>query len=218
MSAFNLRLGLWVMNPAVERIESDRIVFRGLCLRRLEEDAVKGHWLRKRWFDFRGRALKLGAPITPGIPLFDFLPVTSYATPEHPFRAPCPTTCTEFGWEIYPPGLREVLTIAGSYGRPVYITENGLADADDNQRPAYLVQHLAVLEQAITDGVADVRGYFHWSLVDNFEWAEGYFPKFGLYRLDASGNLIPRNSAIYYRRIAEANAIPQDLLDQFGGP
>ena len=167
---------------------------------------------------FRGRALKLGGPITPAIPLFDFLPVTSYATPEHPFRPPCPTTCTEFGWEIYPPGLREVLTIAGSYARPVYITENGLADADDDQRPAYLVQHLAVLDQAIADGVADVRGYFHWSLVDNFEWAEGYFPKFGLYRVDGSGNLLARPSAGYYKRIAEANAIPQDLLDQFGGP
>jgi beta-glucosidase/6-phospho-beta-glucosidase/beta-galactosidase len=165
---------------------------------------------------FRGKALKLGAPITPAIPLFDFLPVTEYATPERPFLAPCPTTCTEFGWEIYPPGLREVLAIAGSYGRPVYITENGLADADDDQRPAYLVQHLAVLEQAIADDVADVRGYFHWSLVDNFEWARGYFPKFGLYRVDGSGNLLPRGSAGHYRRIAEANAIPADLLDLYG--
>jgi beta-glucosidase/6-phospho-beta-glucosidase/beta-galactosidase len=164
---------------------------------------------------FRGRALKLGAPVTPSIPLFDFLPVFTYQTPERPFGPLCPTTCTEFGWEIYPPGLREVLTIAGSYGRPVYITENGLADADDDQRPAYLVQHLAVLEQAIADGVADVRGYFHWSLVDNFEWSSGYFPKFGLYR-SAAGQLLPRPSAGYFRRIAEANAIPPDLLDQFG--
>ena len=165
---------------------------------------------------FRGKALGLGTPVTPSIPLFDFLPITEYYTPERPVGAPCPTTCTDFGWEIYPPGLREVLAIAGSYGRPVYITENGLADADDDQRPAYLVQHLAVLEQAIADGVADVRGYFHWSLMDNFEWARGYFPKFGLYRVDASGNLLPRASADVYRRIAEANAIPDDLLDLYG--
>ena len=164
---------------------------------------------------FRGRAIKLGNPITPSIPLFDFLPVTTYQTPERPFGPLCPTTCTDFGWEIHPPGLRAVLAIAGSYGVPVYITENGLADADDDQRPAYLVQHLAVLEQAIADGVADVRGYFHWSLVDNFEWSTGYFPMFGLHR-NAGGVLLPRPSAGYFRRIAEANAIPQDLLDQFG--
>lgn len=165
---------------------------------------------------FRGRALKLGAPITPSIPLFDFLPFTTYYTAHRPVGAPCPSTCTEFGWEIYPPGLREVLAIAGSYGRPVYITENGLADADDDQRPAYLVQHLAVLEQAIADGVADVRGYFHWSLLDNYEWSSGYFPMFGLYRVDASGQLLVRPSVEHFRRIAEANAIPQDLLDQYG--
>jgi beta-glucosidase/6-phospho-beta-glucosidase/beta-galactosidase len=165
---------------------------------------------------FRGKALKLGGPITPGIPLFDFLPITQYRTPERPVGPFCPTTCTDFGWEIYPPGLRAVLVIAGSYGRPVYITENGLADADDDQRPAYLVQHLAVLEQAIADNVADVRGYFHWSLVDNFEWASGYFPKFGLFRVDTAGNLVPRSSAYHYQRIVEANAIPQDLLDLYG--
>jgi beta-glucosidase/6-phospho-beta-glucosidase/beta-galactosidase len=164
---------------------------------------------------FRGRARSLGVPITPLIPLFDFLPVTTYSTPEHPSTFVCPTTCTDFGWEIYPSGLREVLTIAGSYGRPVYITENGLADADDDQRPMYLVQHLAVLEQAISDGVADVRGYFHWSLVDNFEWSSGYFPMFGLYQ-STPGGLLARPSAEYFRRIAEANAIPEDLLEQFG--
>jgi beta-glucosidase/6-phospho-beta-glucosidase/beta-galactosidase len=165
---------------------------------------------------FRGKALKLGAPVTPAIPLFDFLPVFTYQTPERPFGPLCPTVCTDFGWEIYPPGLREVLAIAGSYGKPVYITENGIADATDEKRPAYLVQHLAVLEQAIADNVADVRGYFHWALMDNFEWSSGYFPMFGLYRVDASGQLLPRPSARYFHRIAEANAIPQDLLDQFG--
>ena len=162
---------------------------------------------------FRGKALKV-APVTPAIPLFDFLPIFTYQTPERPFGPFCPTVCTDFGWEIYPPGLAAVLNTAASYGRPIYITENGLADADDDQRPAYLVQHLAVLEQAIASG-ADVRGYFHWSLMDNFEWASGYFPMFGLYR-DGGDLLLPRPSAGYFRRIAEANAIPQDLLDQFG--
>ena len=86
---------------------------------------------------------------------------------------------TDFGWEIYPQGLYDVLRRVGGYGKPVVITENGIADADDDQRPAYLVAHLRQIQRAISDGV-DVRGYMHWSLLDNFEWAEGYTQKFGL--------------------------------------
>ena len=115
---------------------------------------------------FRGKTARLRcARSRRCLPLFDFLPITSYAN--------CPSPCSDLGWEIYPEGLRAVLTTAGSYGLPVYVTENGIADADDDPRPAYLVQHLEVLEHAIADGVADVRGYFHWSLIDNFEWALG---------------------------------------------
>src|SRR5207245_3218795 len=122
----------------------------------------------------------LPTTITPVIPLLDFAPTFSYQTPRNPTAPPCPTTCTDVGWEIYPIGIREMAAEAGSYGRPVYITENGIADANDDQRPAYLVQHLDVLEHAIADGAADVRGYYHWSLMDNFEWSSGYFPMFGL--------------------------------------
>jgi beta-glucosidase/6-phospho-beta-glucosidase/beta-galactosidase len=165
---------------------------------------------------FRAKALGLGAPVTPAIPLFDFLPIFTYQTPERPFGPICPTECSDFGWEIYPDGLRDVLAIAASYGRPVYVTENGVADADDDQRPAFLVRHLAVLDQAIADGVADVRGYFHWSLVDNFEWSTGYFTRFGLFRVDSRGVLLPRHSAEVYGRIIEANGVPADLLAQYG--
>jgi len=163
---------------------------------------------------FQGKAIKLGSPVTPVFPLFDFIPVTTYQTPQRPVGPFCPTSCSDFGWEIYPPGLGAVLATAASYCVQIYITENGIADSDDDQRPSYLVQHLAVVEQAIANGI-DVRGYFHWSLLDNFEWATGYYPMFGLYRR-SDGDLLPRPSAGYYRRIAEANAIPQDLLDQFG--
>ena len=72
-----------------------------------------------------------------------------------------------------------MLTFAGTLGVPVYITENGIADAADTKRAQYLFDHLATLQQAIADGVADVRGYFHWSLTDNFEWSSGYYPRFG---------------------------------------
>lgn len=98
---------------------------------------------------------------------------------------------------------------AAGFGLPVYVTENGIADADDDQRPAYLTDHLRQLQLAIREDAADVRGYFHWSLMDNFEWVYGYQPKFGLYSFDP-GTLerTPRPSAELYARIANENALP----------
>ncbi|MFN8543145.1 MAG: family 1 glycosylhydrolase [Candidatus Binatia bacterium] len=165
----------------------------------------------------RATATGLGASVTPVIPVLDFLPTIAYQTPHNPAGGACPSVCTEFGWEIYPTGLREVLATAGGYGLPVYVTENGIADADDDQRAAYLVQHLAVLERAIADGVADVRGYYHWSLVDNFEWSSGYYPKFGLFAFDAATRRRhARRSGRYYARIARGNTVPARLQSRFG--
>jgi beta-galactosidase len=166
---------------------------------------------------FRAVAQGTLVPLTPVIPLLDFVPTFSYRTDHNPNGDPCPSTCSDFGWEIYPIGLREMLTLAGSYGLPVYITENGIADADDDQRPAFLVQHLDVLQHVIGDGVADVRGFFHWSLMDNFEWSSGSYPMFGLFTADpVTHRLLARPSAGYFKRIARANAIPSDLLALFG--
>jgi beta-galactosidase len=159
---------------------------------------------------FRGKVQGLGGPITPTLPLLDFLPHTAYSA------GGCPTLCTEFGWEIYPQGLRQVLQIAGSYGVPVYITENGLADSDDDQRKLYLVSHLAVLDKAIADNVADVRGYYHWSLVDNFEWASGYYPAFGLFSYDPTTlKRHARPSSHVFKKIAKKNVIPPSLLKKY---
>ena len=151
---------------------------------------------------FRGRVTGLGRPVTERIPLLDFLYSTFYRTREQPEAPPCPSICTEFGTEVHPEGLREALRTAGSYGLPVWITENGLADADDDQRAGYLASHLAVLRRAMTDGLARVRGYLHWSLVDNFEWAHGFAPRFGLYAFDPRTlRRTPRPSAALVRRI-----------------
>jgi beta-glucosidase/6-phospho-beta-glucosidase/beta-galactosidase len=146
--------------------------------------------------------------VTPLVPLFDFIPVLSYAaTPEA-----CPSTCTDFGWEIYPQGLREVLTFAGTLGLPIAITENGLADAADAKRARYLYDHLRVLQSVVADGVADVRGYYHWSLTDNFEWASGYIPKFGAYAFDpATGKRTLRQGARVLRDVAKANGLTPKL-------
>jgi hypothetical protein len=66
------------------------------------------------------------------------LPTNTDAHPQNPTAPPCPTTCTDFGWEIYPEGSRRVLGIAGGYGKPIYVTENGRADGDDDLRATYV--------------------------------------------------------------------------------
>jgi beta-glucosidase/6-phospho-beta-glucosidase/beta-galactosidase len=158
-----------------------------------------------------------GTPVTPRIPLFDFLPHFAYRTPRTPGAPPCPSTCSDFGWEIYPAGLREVLTFVGTLGVPVYVTENGIADAGDTLRAHYIVDHLATLQGVIADGVADVRGYLHWSLTDNFEWSSGYFPEFGLATFDpTTGRRRVRAGARPFRSIARHDGITESLLSRYG--
>jgi beta-glucosidase len=89
----------------------------------------------------------------------------------------------DLGWAIHPDGLRRVLKFVASYRLPIFVTENGIADDKDDRRGAFLTDHLAALEVARRRG-ADVRGYFHWSLLDNFEWSQGFWPRFGLYEVD----------------------------------
>jgi beta-galactosidase len=158
---------------------------------------------------FRSRVTGLGAPASATVPLFDFLPTNTYAHPQNPGAPPCPTTCTEFGWEMYPQGFRRALATAGSYGLPVYVTENGIADGDDDQRRSYLLSHLRALRGAMRDGLARVRGYLAWSLVDNFEWAAGYYPRFGFFSYDPD-TLARRErpSARLFRRIARTGSLP----------
>jgi beta-glucosidase len=104
--------------------------------------------------------------------------------------------------------------VAG-YGKPIYITENGLPDADDDQRPGFLVSTLAQVKRAIDEGV-DVRGYYHWTFVDNFEWAHGWALRFGLVALDVdSGERTPRRSARLFTAIARANAIAPDVVRKY---
>lgn len=90
---------------------------------------------------------------------------------------------TDLGWEWYPEGFGETLRQVKRYGLPVWVTENGLDDRSGARRPRFLYEHWKALLSAMRDGV-DVRGYLHWSLLDNFEWLEGFEPRFGLYRVD----------------------------------
>ncbi|MGI9146758.1 MAG: glycoside hydrolase family 1 protein [Chloroflexota bacterium] len=114
---------------------------------------------------------------------------------------------TEYGWEIYPKGLYRVLKRVGRLGKPVIVTENGIADADDDQRARYLVAHLRQAHRAYAEGV-DLRGYIHWSLLDNFEWCDGFTKRFGLAAVDlATQRRTVRPSAHVYAEIATTNSV-----------
>jgi len=109
---------------------------------------------------------------------------------------------SDLGWEIYPEGMLEALNAMKIYGKPLYVTENGIADERDAFRPSFIIEHLKVLERAVSEEKIDVRGYFHWSLTDNYEWAKGFGPKFGLYSVDLeTKSRKSRKSAEIYKKI-----------------
>jgi beta-glucosidase len=113
----------------------------------------------------------------------------------------------EMGWEIFPAGLYRNLVRLAALGKPVYVTENGMATLDDDARTRHLRAHLEEVARAVRDGV-DVRGYFYWSLMDNFEWAEGYSRHFGLVAVDRRTlERRPRPTAFVYRDVITANAL-----------
>lgn len=115
---------------------------------------------------------------------------------------------SDFGWWLYPKGLEKVLIDLKRFNKPIYITENGISDAQDRQRTWFLKECLKSCANAIEKG-ADLRGYFHWSLMDNYEWAEGYKQKFGLIEINRHNNLErkPRPSFNAYAQICKSGTI-----------
>lgn len=115
---------------------------------------------------------------------------------------------TDMGWGIHPEGLERVLVNLIKHHKPIYITENGLADEKDGRREKFIKDHLYYTHRAIGRG-ADVRGYLHWSLLDNFEWAHGFWPRFGLIGIDREDNLRRkvRFSATKYAEICNSNEL-----------
>jgi len=116
-------------------------------------------------------------------------------------------TVSEFGYAVNPPWMREVLNEVRARGKPVYITENGIAASDDATRSQYLRDILEQVLLGIADGV-DVRGYFHWTDTDNFEWGKGYSLKFGLIEVDRKTlERTVKPSGRQFARIAQANTL-----------
>ncbi len=117
--------------------------------------------------------------------------------------------------EIYPAGIARVARRVAVFGKPIYVTENGVADATDRLRPWLLVSAVSAMHQVLADGI-DLRGYFHWSLVDNFEWDDGWGMRFGLVALDEqTQQRTMRPSGDLYGAIAHANALTPDMLHQY---
>ena len=115
---------------------------------------------------------------------------------------PC-ENCSDFMWDIYPPGIRIVANnIFEKYRKEMYILENGIADSSDSKRPQFIIDHIKEMEYAINDDKIPIKGYFHWSLIDNYEWAKGFSMRFGLFGVDyKTKKRYKRESAEIYRKI-----------------
>ncbi len=201
-----------------------------LTIRLYFEPLFRGHYPEAALKFFRRRLIRLhdrpGDLEIINQPL-DFLGLNVYsrgligANPWNPvisIRPVEPTgPTTAMGWEIYPPCLYDVLSLASRYTDiPLYITENGAAfkdevqpdgTIDDPERIAYLQAHLAEAHRAIEEGL-NLRGYFVWSLLDNFEWEEGYRPRFGLIHVDFTTlQRTRKRSAVWYRDVIARNGL-----------
>ena len=119
--------------------------------------------------------------------------------------------------EVYPPALRVAADYATQLGKPIYILENGVPDARDRIRPWLLVNALKEVHAARQEGI-DIRGYFHWSLTDNFEWNDGWNLRFGLVELDpATQKRTTRESGRLFATVARQNGIPSELVKRYSG-
>ena len=121
---------------------------------------------------------------------------------------------TDMGWSWYPEGIHKALHwIHREVGKPVYVTENGIATTDEAERIDFLRAHLTQIGRAIEEGV-DVRGYFHWSLTDNWEWTHGRRPRFGLVAVDYETQArTVKAGGRWYAEVARQNALPPEAED-----
>lgn len=114
-----------------------------------------------------------------------------------------------------PDGFYEAIKFARGYGLPIYITENGIEDADDDLRPDYLIEHIHQVWRAVNFNWP-IKGYFHWSLVDNFEWERGWTQRFGLWGLDVETQArIRRPSVDVYQSICRENGISSEMVQKY---
>jgi beta-glucosidase len=119
------------------------------------------------------------------------------------------------GWGVHPQGLYASIMRLKKYNLPIYITENGTATNDEQWRIDYIAQHLQAVHTAIKDR-ADVRGYFHWTSVDNFEWDMGWMPRFGLISFDPDTfERTVKRGGKFYAEVAAENALTPEIMEKY---
>jgi beta-glucosidase len=150
--------------------------------------------------------------------MYDFIGLNYYSSPlitlQFSFSDPLVSTCfegemmTDMPYRSYPKGFYDALVDCNSLRKPIYVTENGIADARDDRRSDFIGSYLSAMNQAVRDG-CDVRGYFYWSFIDNFEWAEGWKMRFGLYEFDpvTKERKLKEGAKTYQNKIREAKQL-----------
>jgi beta-glucosidase len=215
------RFASWVFTPA-ERIEAPTRIAHakayaaikaeanipvGLSLSMQELQAAPGG--AERVATLNGRLYDQW--LAPEVPS-DFIGVQTYTRlmigPDGALPMPAGADTTDAGYEYYPPALGAMVRYAARTSRkPVIITESGIATADDRRRIAFIDATLAEVRHCLADGI-DLRGYLHWSLLDNFEWTRGYSQRFGLVSVDRqSFARQPKPSAYHLGRIARSGRL-----------
>jgi beta-glucosidase len=218
-AALRPEVGITLAVIAHEPYRSDSEADRALAARRDTE-----------WNGVCFDALQTGAFTYPGKPAVEipglkgsstFVGIQYYSRMRHDAQSggPAPPdfnrTLSHMMWEVYPEGFPPLLRRAAATGLPVYVTENGMACDDDRIRVSYIADHLAAVDQVRREG-ADVRGYFYWSTMDNFEWNFGYGPKFGLIEVDRKTlERRPRPSARFFGEVARSGRVTADLVRRF---
>ena len=178
------------------------------------EALTEGHWSvpgLKRWhipdaqgtFDFFGVNF-YGRQFIRWAPLPGMWPAHTCDLEHHPREV---QERTSLGWDVHAPAFRDELLRWGMSERPIFVTENGTYMTDDRRRWQFIVDHVCAMAQAIKAG-AKVIGYCYWSLLDNFEWADGYGPRFGLVEVDyTTQQRCIRESARRYAEVCRTNRV-----------
>jgi beta-glucosidase len=183
-------------------------------------------WLEATLDGFLRPPLGLYEPVAEAVDSHDFLGFQHYFTYPLGFsllrpwsffgrerQTPRPDTPAFMG-EFRPEGLHDWAVRLKPFKKPIIVTENGLLENEERQRPAYLLRALAALHRAMAEGV-EVHGYFHWSLLDNFEWTLGYRARFGLVHVDfATQTRTVKQSGRLYGEIAAASALTREMAQR----